>query len=284
MEIPNAKEDKITKLYVPVEEFKFHGPLEVDTSNGLFLNDVYFPEEIIMKVLTFLPARLLLRLSLVCKKWCNIIKSTSLWMDVYNNQFPNKAKRLPWYVYYLYFSTLNFKNLIKIGNAQHEFNQWTRLTNFGDVENVFIKIQVIGLEHKRLLRYVINTFKPHIYVSEWYTGFLERRHKYKVTIKGFSYESTQEPVGEFTADDNNDEIVFLSDLKPVLIEQCRGRKWNKMETIVEEYDKSLRTLVFQHESINKQFWSGHYRSKRAVVQFVFESMQPIEEHNEEPCD
>ncbi|CAG9826280.1 unnamed protein product [Diabrotica balteata] len=158
MEIPKAKEDKTPKLYVPVEEFKFHGPLEDDTSNGLFLNDFYFPEEIIMKVLTFLPPYQLLPLSLVCKKWCNIIKSTSIWMDVYNNQFPNRAKRLPWYVYYLYYSTNNFKNLIKTGNAKAEFNDFTRLTQFDEVENIFFKIQV-----SRLVNLKLNLLKDKIF-------------------------------------------------------------------------------------------------------------------------
>ncbi|XP_072376927.1 F-box only protein 6-like [Diabrotica undecimpunctata] len=317
MEVPNAKEAKLPKLYVPVEEFQFHGPLEDDSSNGLFLNNVYFPEEIIIKILTFLPPEQLLPLSLVCKKWCNIIKSDSLWMDVYNNQFPNKAKRLPWYVYYLYYSTDNFKNLIKNGNGQEEFKHWTILTNFGDqfsIEKVpkgsdplpegvpefygykscfatsfyeCNKIQVISLEDKRLLRYVINKFKPHIYVSEWYSGRFDCGCEYKLTIKGLASESMQKPVEDLTEEDeNNDETVLFSVLKPVVIRQWEGKEWNKMEIMVEEYDKSLRTLVFQHEGVDTQFWKGHYGSKMAggVVKFLFESMQPIEEHIEEPCD
>ncbi|XP_028154422.1 F-box only protein 6 [Diabrotica virgifera virgifera] len=327
MEISDAKEAKIPKLYVPVEEFQFHGPLEDDTSNGLFLNDVYFPEEIIIKILTFLPPEQLLPLSLVCKKWCNIIKSDSFWMDVYNNQFPNKAKRLPWYVYYLYYSTDDFRNLLKNGNGQEGFKHWTILKNFGDefiIEPVpkgsdplpegvpefcgrkscfttsfyeCCKIQVIRLENKRLLRYVINKFKPHIYVSEWYAGRFDCGCEYKLTIKGLASESMQKPMEDEDLEieydrmeyhrTEGDEIVLFSLLKPAIIPQWEGKEWNKMEITVDEYEsKTLKTLVFQHEGVDTQFWKGHYGSKMAggVVKFLFESIQPIEEHIEEPCD
>lgn len=124
---------------VSVNEFKFMSPFVDDSPNGLHFNNIYLPEEVICDILSYIPPQEILKLTLVCKKWCNIIKSQIFWMKIYNRHYPKKAKKLPWYVYYCYFTTDNFLNLLKNGNGQDRYNHWKIIKNYGNkfkIENV----------------------------------------------------------------------------------------------------------------------------------------------------
>lgn len=111
---------------VPVNDFTFHELFEIeDVLNGMCFNNIYVPEEVLMNIFCYVPSKKLLRMTTTCKRWCNIIKSSRLWMSKYKKHFPGaKAKNLPWYVYYCYFATDNFTNLIRNGNGEEEFRHW----------------------------------------------------------------------------------------------------------------------------------------------------------------
>lgn len=117
----------------PVDRFKFCRPFQIEDSfNGLCLGNHYIPEEIIVLILSYQEPKKLLHLSLVCKKWSNIIKSDSFWMYLYNKICFKKAKQLPWYVYYLYFTTNTFHNLLKNTSGERQFHYWKINYNGGD--------------------------------------------------------------------------------------------------------------------------------------------------------
>lgn len=120
------------KNYIPVDEFEFHSALEVDSPNGLCFNNCYLPEEIVLNILSYVPPANLLNLTLVCKNWCNIIKSDHFWMHLYNRYYSNKAKQLPWYVYYSFFTTKSYENLLRNRNGEDGFKHWLIMKNFGD--------------------------------------------------------------------------------------------------------------------------------------------------------
>lgn len=129
---PDMTSLNYTYDYTSVEEFAFHGIFEEDSTNGFCFNNVYIPEEIILNIFSYVPSKDILQLTLVCKKWCNIIKSNSFWINKYNSYYHNKAKNLPWYVYYSYFTTNNYTNLIRNGNGQQQFEHWKIVKNYGD--------------------------------------------------------------------------------------------------------------------------------------------------------
>lgn len=107
--------------------------IDHNPTNGLEYNGIYIPEEIWIEIFSILTPSDILKCSLVCKNWHNIAKSNLLWQTIYNKlEHPKKAKPLPWYVFYCYFSTENFKNLIKNGNGEENFNYWTLASNGGD--------------------------------------------------------------------------------------------------------------------------------------------------------
>lgn len=82
-----------------------------DYSNaGLFLNNFYIPEEVLTLILSYLDVQDLLKVSLVCKTWCRIIRTFEIWSIKYKRCTKNRKqpKKLPWYVYYAYFYTYFF--------------------------------------------------------------------------------------------------------------------------------------------------------------------------------
>lgn len=119
-------------MAIPPIDFTFHCTFDDDSPNGLCFNDHYLPMEVIWDIFSNLPPKELLKLTLVCKKWCNIIKSNHFWMFLYNKFYPNKAKQLPWYVYYLFFTTKNFDNLLKNATGEERFKHWTVVRQGGD--------------------------------------------------------------------------------------------------------------------------------------------------------
>ncbi|CAH1183285.1 unnamed protein product [Phaedon cochleariae] len=206
---------KPMKEYTPVKDFQFLDPLEEDSNNGLCLNGIYVPEEVLENILIHIPPKHLLYLTLVCKKWNNIIKSDSFWKNVFNMHQPNKTQLLPWYIYYSYLNTNNFENLLKNGNGQEKFKHWKIVKNYGDQfviekkpqgsdplpanvpefyghESCFAtsfyecnKIQEIPLKDKRLIRYIITKFHVPIYASEWTAGRFDCGCEYHLKFTGF---------------------------------------------------------------------------------------------------
>ncbi|KAJ8970262.1 hypothetical protein NQ317_018125 [Molorchus minor] len=270
--------------YVPVEQFQFHEPFEND-SKGLYFNNIYVPEEIVENILSHITPKDLLGLTLVCKKWCNIIKSDNLWTRIYNKHFINKPKELPWYVFYCFFNTNNFVNMLRNGNGQENFEHWTILKNSGDqftIENppsgcyelpqniadfngcasCFVtsfknccKAQIISLKEKRLLGYIINKFMPHIYASEWVAGHYDCI--YKLSIKGFANKSS---------DCSYVPIDDLVAIRPFHVTRAyvMNWKWKKVEVLVKEYPRNITKLVFEHEGSEDtqiNFCRSHYGSK-----------------------
>lgn len=197
-----GRSGKMDKTIDNILKFKFMEPLEIECNdtNGLCLNNVFCPEEVVTKILTFVNPENVLVDALVCKKWNNIIKSTYFWAQIYRRIHHKPPKNLPWYVFYCYLGQKQLNcNLLKNGNGQEGFNHWDiineELVPFGiewnpplgcDIlpENVpefngytmcFVtngetcvkKQEVDLLLQSKLLFYIVNKFGPDIYLSDW---------------------------------------------------------------------------------------------------------------------
>ncbi|XP_057671149.1 F-box only protein 6-like [Diorhabda carinulata] len=288
-----------------VDDFKFHDAFEEDSNNGLILNDHYIPEEILIKILSFVPPKELLTLALVCKKWCNIIKSEMLWIDIYKRENPHPTKWLPWYVYYVYCTTNAFKNMLQNGNGNDQYRHWKIMRNFGDQfviekepqgseplpSNVpdfnghkscfatsyyeCTKLQEIKLEDRRLLRYIMNKHKPHLYASEWVAARFDCGSKYVLQFKGLSQELKQIAKDGDDDDIDYDSAVLFQDERQIFMPQWGNATWSKVEIVIDDYPDNVMSLIFLHEGRDTQYWKGHYGSKMAggVVKLLFDTIK-----------
>ncbi|XP_064212417.1 F-box only protein 6 [Tribolium castaneum] len=301
--------------FEPVETFKFHPPFPEDSNNGLYLNDFYLPEEIVTIILNYIPPKQVLKASLVCKKWCNIIKSDSFWSDIYSRRYNKKPKKLPWYVYYCLLTSDYFdKNLIKNGNGQNQYQNWKIVMNYGDGFRIedppcgsdplppdvpdfngktscfatsyyeCNKFQEVSLNN-RLLRLIFMKYKPHIYLSEWVAARFDCGSVYHLICKlyGHKQDKTKTRSRRTDGDSSDDteeeetEQPLHIEQKELRVEQWAGSTWSKVEMVVSDYPPGVDRIVFQHEGRDTQFWKGHYGSKMAggVLKILFDSIEPL---------
>lgn len=92
------------------------------------------------------------------------------------------------------------------------------------VQNI-IYLQDIGIWDKRLLRYIIRMFKPHIYASEWVAGRFDCGCMYNLVLTGF--KAVPVPVKDV---DFNEHVAF-NETTGYTVEQWMGQKWEKVKFI-----------------------------------------------------
>ncbi|KAF5301486.1 hypothetical protein FQR65_LT08789 [Abscondita terminalis] len=290
-----SSDDPILESYLPKFLNEENQLLDTDESdNGLFLSNTYMPEEVLLHILSYVEAEKLLKYSLVCKKWNSIIKSYSLWSSIYKRKYHRKPKKLPWYLYYCYLSSNYFDtNLLKNGNGEDGYNNWVIKEEGGDkftIENPPIgsdplnvdvpefnnhtscfatsfgncyKIQTIKLGQSNLFRYILNNYKPHIYLSEWTAGRFDCGCIYRLRCGFLGLPSN------------------VNVIKPSVgnrVVQWEGSKWKKVDMIIKDYPEGIENLVFEHEGRDTQFWAGHFGSKMAggVIKILFDSIEPLQ--------
>lgn len=149
---PVPEDTKVEKIL----RFEFHGKLiQENPTNGLCFNGIFLPEEVVEVILSHVSVKHILHATLVCKTWCNIIKSSHFWSRIYKRQGGKTTRNLPWYIFYCHFATeLLDRNLLKnCTRIKHHSPGW------------FTKFQYIDLTTNNLLLYIVNKHKPHIYVS-----------------------------------------------------------------------------------------------------------------------
>lgn len=162
--------------------------LPEDPSNGLVLNDTNVPEEVLTIILSYVSAKHLLDISLVCKTWCRIIRALPLWSIKYKRHTGKKAKKLPWYIYYCYFTTNFFDRnlLIKINNCKCGYytcgyrnsipirkkRRKFEFIEIGKQSTCFNIVKItkqgfgIKIPQNKLLQFIFLHYTPHIYVKE----------------------------------------------------------------------------------------------------------------------
>ncbi|CAH1962212.1 unnamed protein product [Acanthoscelides obtectus] len=259
----------------------------------------------LLNILSWVPPDMLLPLSLVCKRWSNIIKSTRLWWDIHKRiKCKRKSRRLPWYVYYSYHTTNNFKNLIKNGNGQQHYKHWkvsrknvfhrTRklqiedpprgteplpknIPDFDGHTSCFVTssentrlVQEIPLFKKHLLCYIMTKFKPRIYCSAWMASRFDNESILQLIVKGYS-----------NPEYNNDTLV-ISMSKEIVVHRWEGGDWHKIEIAIDSFPKNLAVITFEHGNgdppdTGQHYSSSRYRCKMAggVVQIDFDSIQGV---------
>ncbi|XP_044744864.1 F-box only protein 6-like [Coccinella septempunctata] len=290
-----------------IEALDFNFP-DDDLENGLYLSNIYLPEEIIIHILSFVSIRDILKLRLVCKKWYNLLKTHSLWSTIFLRIGRKSPRQLPWYVCYKCLdNSILDKNLLKNNCGQEKFKHWIILEDgghrmkveetpigsdpipndipdFNGAKSCFVtsftsgtKVQMIQIQGN-LSKYIIKKFKPHIYISEWYAGRFDCGGHYE--LKAIIYRRPKESTAQ--KDGNNegqypinieDEII-LERKKEIQFGGNEAAQWQKVEIVIEDYPDDIEGILFEHKARDNQFWAGHYGPKMAggVVKFLSDSL------------
>ncbi|KAF2900945.1 hypothetical protein ILUMI_05239 [Ignelater luminosus] len=263
-----------------------------NTKNGLYLNNMYIPEEIILHILTFVDPKELLKCSLVCHNWNRFIKSYTLWSTLYRRKYHDKPKQLPWYLFYCLFNTNYFNNLLKNGNGEMDLSYWRILHNgkciiedpprgahplplhvpefnnqggcFATHNGNYWKMQNINLGKNSFFHYITNRYKPHIYLSEWTAC------KYDC---GCIYTLRCGLVRSGTCDLYRRKAGAVHH-----VNVKEGSKWEKVEIIITEYPNDIEELIFEHEAhdINEyRTYDSGGKVAGCVLKFLFDSIEPL---------
>lgn len=212
-----------------------------NTTNGFYFNGIYVPEEILSLILNYVDDDIL-KYTLVCKSWFNIIKSFSFWAQKYEKRYGKKAKKLPWYIYYTLMHTNFFDtNLLKNNCGEKGYEHWEIMQNYGDEfriekppcgadklpdsedfndkQSCFAtsyyecsKMQTIELVTRPIHSVILNTYQPEIYVSEWVAGRFDCGCVYTMTCTLLDKESEQ----------------LKKKATNYSVEQWMGKEWSKV--------------------------------------------------------
>ncbi|KAF5298634.1 hypothetical protein FQR65_LT09730 [Abscondita terminalis] len=125
------------------------------------------------------------------------------------------------------------------------------------------KSQFIEFKKCKLFRYILDNYKPHIYVSEWTSGRMDCSCVYKLQC-GFL----------------GDNGSLFTEIKPFISYykmQWDVGKWEKMQLLVTDYPDGMEAITFENEGCNTQSWKGHFGVKMAggLIKFDFQSIEPL---------
>lgn len=224
---------------------------ECPDNNGFYFNGTYVPEEIVNLILSHVEGDVL-NCALVCKSWHNIVKSFGFWARKYERKFGKKAKKFPWYVYYCLFNTDFFDEYrLKNNCGELDFEHWKILKNYGDefrVENPpagadelpsnvkdfnghtscfatsyyeCCKEQDVPLDGRPVYSLILDTYKPHIYASEWVAGRFDCGSTYtlRCTLHG------------------KNEKFIADKFETFHVEQWAGSTWSKVMLLKYSFKK-----------------------------------------------
>ncbi|PSN50324.1 hypothetical protein C0J52_10124 [Blattella germanica] len=252
--------------------------------------DHYIPEEVLIHILSYVSAKSLIKLRLVCRLWKQLIDKEVWRLKVARRDYTSlnsvsPKQKLPWYVYYWICLKDPFeKNLLRNHCGQVRSNggsKWTienppagadelpRTEEFGDITSCFAtsfhscsKEQVIRLKYRGFNHLMMDEVRPDIEVSEWYAGRFDC---------GSIYEMEVELLNE-----TKDEVLETFSFRKT-IKQWEGREW------IKNYKPGVRYIRFYHGGVDTQYWLGHYGSKMsgACVKLVIPSTLTVTNTNEE---
>ncbi|KAK4883071.1 hypothetical protein RN001_006390 [Aquatica leii] len=254
--------------------------------NGYTLNNTQLPEEIILHILSQVEPKEILKYRLVCLNWNRLITSYSLWAIIYDRKYKRNCKKLPWYLFYCLFSTKFFDvNLLKNGNGQEGLKYWrytdTLNNEFFEVEetpiladplpagvpdfcnekscfaanNCYV-MQPVTLGNSNLFNYILNNYKPHLYLSEWVATSCFCNYNYKFQCGFFGSKINEAATVEY---------------------KVTSRQWKKIEMCITDYPERVEKLLFEYENCDQHSFQCEHGNKKAggVVKLLFDSIEPI---------
>uniref|UniRef100_A0A3P8WV57 F-box protein 44, tandem duplicate 9 n=1 Tax=Cynoglossus semilaevis TaxID=244447 RepID=A0A3P8WV57_CYNSE len=234
------------------------------TSMGMFP----LPLEILEEIFLNLPRnQVVLTCRLVCSRWKVVADSESLWKERCRREglHLRDGSRIPedWRLFY--FLCKKRRNLIKNPKGDRKMEDWVIQENGGDgwklekpmvphpnktVLKNFVtsygmcrKVQLIDLVKEGYSPVFMDTFQPHIKISDWYAPRSDCGSQYDICVE--------------LLDEKKNRIQAFAP-ETVVFEQWNNRKWNQVTHVFQNYGPGVRFVRFTHGGKDTQFWAGWY--------------------------
>ncbi|XP_077619926.1 F-box only protein 6 isoform X3 [Crocuta crocuta] len=246
------------------------GPCLTPAMAPVSINEL--PENILLEVLTHIPARqLLLCCRLVCSLWRDLIDLVTLWKrKCLREGFVTEDWDQPvadWKIFFFLCSLR--RNLLRNPCAEENMTSWQIDSNGGDhwkveslpgdhgtdfpdskVKKYFVtsfamclKSQLVDLRAEGYWEELLDTFRPDIVVKDWFAARADCGCTYYIRVQLVSA----------------DYIVLASfEPPPVIIDQWNDAKWTEVSYTFSDYPPGVRHILFQHGGKDTQFWAGWY--------------------------
>ncbi|XP_065552867.1 F-box only protein 6-like [Lathamus discolor] len=230
------------------------------------------PEDVLVELLSLLPARDLLRTCrVVCRQWRYVVDLATLWKrkcqreGFYRQNLDGSVS--DWKVFYMLCHLK--RNLIKNPCAEEKFQHWKLDNNEGDkwkienmpgphgrdiadpkVQKYFVtsygpcfKSQLITLQKEGYWNQLMDEKRPEIVVKDWYAARFDCGCRYELTVRLLS-----------------EDYIVLAEFRPepVVIEQWNDAAWREISHTFQNYPPGVRYIWFQHGGQDTQFWAGWY--------------------------
>ncbi|XP_073405153.1 F-box only protein 17-like [Dendrobates tinctorius] len=249
-----------------------------------------FPEEILLLILSFVPAQdLVLRCRLVSRRWKHLVDSPSVWRIKCEREhkkeillMAEKCRSFAWPKVYVMspFSRNLLRNpfgaeILSHWNIIHGALGWGVETNLSVLEGAeqqicFVtsfmwckKFQIIDLLQEGLSEHLLDVHQPSICISDWYAGRHNCGCVYKIKVQLLAA--------------NKQTILKEFSMAPEPIPQWNDTRYRQVSYEFRKYGPGVRYVKFCHKGKDTKSWNGWYGAR------ITNSSVTVRCHSLEPC-
>ncbi|XP_075180954.1 F-box only protein 27-like [Anomaloglossus baeobatrachus] len=241
---------------------------------AFFMDLEPFPEEILLLILSFVPAQdLVLRCRLVSKRWKRLVDAPSLWRIKCERErrkeillLAGKCRSFSWQK--MCVKTPLSRNLLRNPFGVEILNHWNvthGALGWGVETNISIlvgaeqqicfvtsfmwceKSQIIDLLQEGLEEHLLDVHQPSICISDWYAGRHECGCEYKIKVQLLAA--------------NKQTVLKAFSLAPDPIPQWNDTRYHQVSYEFRDYGPGVRYVKFRHKGRDTKLWSGWYGAR-----------------------
>ncbi|XP_075692398.1 F-box only protein 27-like [Rhinoderma darwinii] len=249
-----------------------------------------FPDEILLVILSFVPARdLLVHCRRVSQRWKHLVDSPSLWRIKCEREQRRDILLAADFCHGFFWQRVCLKapfsrNLLRNPCGTEQLNHWSVVhggdgwkveDNYSSVQDAesqtcFVtsfswcaKSQTIDLIKEGLWEHFLDVHQPVICISDWFAGRHDCGSIYRVKVQLLAADK-QTVIKEFT-------------MTPEPIPQWNDTHYHQVSHVFRHYGPGVRYVNFNHRGKDTHFWKGWYGAR------ITNSSVTVKCGNLEPC-
>ncbi|CAH1232993.1 FBXO6 [Branchiostoma lanceolatum] len=225
------------------------------------------PEEVLVLVLSFLPAKeLVLTARLVCKDWKDTVDRPTIWRKKCLREGRFVARLMgpqptDWRTFY--FKNPYRRNLVKNPSGEEGMRHWEVLENGGQGWKVEKFVGCKAFPNPAVRGNFVTSY-----------GWCARQQEIDLLAEGYAprWDCGSQYELEVQLLDKDKKVVDTFSYGPAITPQWNDSQWKQAMHIFSSYGPGVRYVLFKDKGSDTQFWAGHYGSKMtcASVTLIFQ--------------